>query len=87
MLSHYDRRVISTERWPKRKKARGVCTSNKPINKLIDAYGFIYFYDAPMMPLPRVRAPCAILSSQRLPLIILFKLFPESKGHNLNIHY
>ena len=43
MLSHYDRRIISTERWPKREKASGVCTSNKPINKLID--GFIYFYD------------------------------------------
>ena len=45
MLSHYDRRIISAERWPKREKARGVCTSNKPVNKLID--GFIYFYDTP----------------------------------------
>ena len=38
-----DNGIISTERWPKRKKVRGVCTINKPINKLID--GFIYFYD------------------------------------------
>ena len=78
MLSHYDRRIISTERWPKRKKARGVCTSNKPINKLID--GSIYFYDTPP---PSTSPMCHLIIST---IASDCSLFSESEECYLGMH-